>query len=93
MAAFLAGQPRQLGQSLQRSLPARRLVNLNDGVTLAAGDRHSDDLLRQAAVIGCGDCQLVRADGPAVKVGARELQLVADLGCLIEHLAAGERVG
>ena len=37
--------------------------------------------------------QLVRAQRPAVEVGARELELVADLGGLVEHLAAAERVG
>ena len=34
-----------------------------------------------------------RAQRPAVEVGARQLELVADLGGLVEHLAAAERVG
>ena len=52
-----------------------------------------DDLLGQAALVGRGHRALVRAQRPAVEVGARELELVADLGRLVEHLAAAERVG
>ena len=65
---------------------ARPLVDLDDGVALATLDRHRDDLLGQAALVGRGDRALVRAQRPAVEVGARELELVADLGRLVEHL-------
>ena len=37
--------------------------------------------------------QLVAAQRPPVQVRAGELELVADLGRLVEHLLAGERVG
>ena len=52
-----------------------------------------DDLLGQAALVGRLQRELVRAQRPAVEVGAGHLELVADLGGLDEHLLAGERVG
>ena len=58
----------------------------------ATVDRHRDDLLRQAAVVGRGDRALVRAQRPLVEVRAGHLELVADLGRLLEHLLAAERV-
>ena len=82
----------QLGERLQRAAAARRLVDLDDGVALATLDRHRDDLLGQAAVVGRLDRALVAAQRPAVEVGAGDLELVADLGRLVEHLAPGERV-
>ena len=42
-----------------------RLVDLDDRVALPALDRHGDDLLGQAAVVGRGDRALVRAQRPA----------------------------
>ncbi len=69
------------------------LVDLDDGVALLAldGDRH--DLLGQAPLVGRLQRELVRAQRPAVEVGARDLQLVGDGGGLDEHLLAGEGVG
>ena len=88
----LCARPGQLGERLERRVAPRRLVDLDDGVALAALDRHGDHLLGQPAVVGRGDHALVRAQRPAVHVGARHLELVADLGRLDEHLLAGERV-
>ena len=54
---------------------------------------HRDDLLGHAALVGRGERALVRAQRPAVEVGAGDLELVADLGRLDEHLLAAEGVG
>ena len=62
-------------------------------VALAALDRHRDDLLGHAPLVGRLQRELVGAQRPAVEVRAGHLQLVADLGGLDEHLLAGERVG
>ena len=85
-------RPGQLGEPLQRRVAPRRLVDLDHGVALPRRDRHRDDLLGQAALVGRGDRALVRAQRPAVHVGAGHLELVADLGRLLEHLLAAERV-
>ena len=85
-------RPGELGQRLERAAAARRLVDLDDRVALAAVDRDGDDLVRQAALVGGGDRALVRAQRPLVEVGAGHLELVADLGRLFEHLLAAERV-
>src|SRR6478672_4219498 len=92
--ALLADQPGQLGEHLERGVAARGLVDLDDGLlALAALDGHRDELVGHAAVVGGGDRALVRAQRPLVEVGPRELELVADLGRLVVHLAAAERVG
>jgi hypothetical protein len=62
-------------------------------VSLAAFHGHRDDLLGEPALVGRLERKFVRAQGPAVELGARHLQLVSDLGRLDEHLLAGERVG
>ena len=85
---------RQLRERLERGVAPRRLVDLDDRVALAwplivTGD----DLLRQAALVGRLQRQLVRAQRPAVHVGARHLQLGGDLGRLLRHVLAAERVG
>ena len=85
-------RPGSLASASSVDAAARRLVDLDDRVALAALDRHGDDLLGQAAVVGGGERALVRAQRPAVHVGARDLELVADLGRLLEHLLAGEGV-
>ena len=85
-------RPGQLGQRLERRVAARGLVDLDDRVALAALDGDGDDLLGQAALVGGGDRALVRAQRPAVHVGARHLELVADLGRLVGHVLAAERV-
>jgi hypothetical protein len=92
VGALLGGQARQLGQHLQRRVAARRLVHLDDRLALAALDGDRDDLLGQAALVGGRDRALVGAQRPAVEVEPRQLQLVAHLGGLDEHLLAGERV-
>ena len=90
--ALLRAQARQLGEALERGVAARRLVDLDGGVALLRGHRHGDHLLGQAAVVGRGDHALVRAQRPAVEVRAAQLELVADLGGLLEHLLAAEGV-
>ena len=60
---------------------------------LLALDGHGDDLFGQAALVGGLQRELVRAQRPAVEVGAGDLELVADFGGLDEHLLAGEGVG
>ena len=85
-------RPGSLASDSSDGVAPRRLVDLDDGVALAALDGHGDHLLGQPAVVGGGDHPLVRAQRPAVHVGARHLELVADLGRLDEHLLAGERV-
>ena len=52
-----------------------------------------DDLVGEPALVGRLGGELVRADGPAVEVGAGDLELVADLARLVDHLLARERVG
>ncbi len=89
----LPTRPGQLGERLERRPGARALVGLDDRVALAALDRDGHDLLGHQALVDRLQRELVRAQRPAVEVGAGELQLVADLGRLVEHLAAGERVG
>ena len=84
--------PGSEASALQRRVAPRRLVDLDHGVALPALDRHRDDLLRQATVVGGGDRALVRAQRPLVEVRAGHLELLADLGRLLEHLLARERV-
>ena len=64
---------------------------LDDRLALARGDRHGDDLLRQRPVVDRGDRPLVRAQRPAVHVGARDLELGRDLGRLGRHVLARSR--
>ncbi len=91
--AVPGGQPLELGERLERAAAARRLVDLDDRVALATLDGHRDDLLGQPAGVRRLDRELVRAQRPAVQIGPRELELVADLGRLVVHLAPAEGVG
>ncbi len=93
MGALLADKARQSGELLQGCVAARTLVDLDGRVPLTAFDRDRDDLFGQTALVGGLQSQLVRAQRPAVEIGARQLELIADLGGLDEHLLAGERVG
>ena len=52
-----------------------RLVDLDHGVALPGPDRDRHDLLGQAALVGGLDRELVRAQRPAVHVGAGQLEL------------------
>ena len=72
---------------------ADRLVGLDRRLALAALDRDADDLVGEAALVGRPGGELVRADGPAIEVGAGDLELVADLAGLVDHLLVGEGVG
>src|SRR6185312_13631782 len=69
--AVPSGQARQRGEALERGVAPGRLVDLDDRLALAALDRDGRDLLGQAPVVRGGDRALVRAEGPAVHVGAR----------------------
>ena len=86
-------RPGSLASDSSEESAARRLVDLDHRVALPALDGDGDDLLREPALVGRGDRALVRAQRPAVHVGARDLELVADLGGLLEHLLAREGVG
>ena len=89
----LSREPRQRRELLQRCVTARPLVDLHALLALAIRDRHGDDLLGHAPLIGRQQGAFVRAQRPAVEVSAGELELVCDLGRLDEHLLARERVG
>ena len=86
-------RPGSLASDSSEEPRARRLVDLDHGVALLRADRDRGDLLGQAAVVGGGDGAVVALEGELVHVRARDLELVADLGGLHEHLLAGERVG
>ena len=91
--ALLAHQPRERRELLERRVPAGALVDLDDRVALAAldvTDTISSDRRPSSVAFSA---QLVRAQRPAVEIGAGHLELVADLGRLDEHLLARERVG
>ena len=90
--ALLPDQAGELRQRLERGPTARALVDLDLGVALLRGDRHGHDLVGHPALVDRGQRALMRAQRPAVKVRPRQLELVADLGRLIEHLPAAERV-
>ena len=93
MRALLADQARQRGKLLQRRVAAGALVDLDEGVALLAFYGDGDDLLGQTPLVGRLQSQFVRAQRPAVEVGARDLQLVGHGRGLDEHLLAGEGVG
>ncbi len=93
MRALLADEAGQRGELLERGVPARALVDLDDRALLAPVDGHGHDLLGHAPLVDRLERELVRAQRPAVHVRARHLELVADLGRLDEHLLARERVG
>ena len=96
-AVWVASSPPialQLGERLQRwcrgGSPRRPRPWISPFATL---DRDADDLVGEAALVGRLGGQLVRADGEAVQVGAGDLELVADLARLVDHLLLGEGVG
>ena len=89
----LPTRPGSFASASSDRVAARALVDLDDRVALPALDGDGNDLLGQAALVGGGQRALVGAQRPAVDVGAGQLELVADLGGLVEHLLAGERVG
>lgn len=72
---------------------ARRLVELDRGVALAALDHDRDDLVSDPPRLGRLAGQLLRADREFVHVGAGDLELVGDLARLVDHLLVGEGVG
>jgi len=84
--ALLADEPRQLRERLERRVAARTLVDLDDRVALATLDRDRDRLVGHPPVVDRRECAVMRAQRPAVEIGACQLELVADLGRLDEHL-------
>src|ERR1700729_2305923 len=84
---------RKLGERLESGIAPGRLVDLDDRVALLALDRHRDDLLGEAALVGRLDRELVRAERPAVEVDAAQLELGRDLARLLRHVLAAERIG
>jgi hypothetical protein len=85
-AALLAEGRGQLGESLQRGVGAEVLVLLHlDGVALAAGDRHRDDLLGEAAFLLRLAGALLRAEGEGVLVGAGDLEVLRHVLRRLRH--------
>ena len=79
--------------SASRELPRRGASSTSTTVSpFRPADRHGHDLVREPALVGGGDRAVVRAQRPLVEVGARHLELVADLRGLLEHLLAAEGV-
>ena len=81
------------GQRLQGGVGTDRLVGLDRALALAGLDGDADDLVGEAAGFGRLVGEPVRALGEAVHVDAGDLQLVADLARLVDHLLVGEGVG
>ena len=82
----------ELRERLERRVTPRRLVDLDRRLALLRLDCDGDDLLGQATFVGCLDRQLVRAQRELVEVGARHLELGRNLGRLVRHVLAAERV-
>src|SRR5262245_9962273 len=93
VGGVLATDRPQAGERLDRGLGTDRLVGLDRVLALARLDRHTGDLVGQAAGVGRLGGQSVGALGEAVHVGAGDLQLVGDLARLVDHLLLGEGVG
>ena len=81
LASASSDEPRRGASSTSTTVSPFRPVTVTD--TISSASRPSS----VAAI-----ARSWRAQRPLVEVGARDLQLVADLGRLLEHLLAGERV-